>query len=1642
MSFLGDLATQLNGALNVGENTTHTLDTVVDGQNIAYGSLGDFASQFDQSAQRKYVEEGYLRVDPFETDPKQFEILMQQPNATIFVKKKMFSSVSENFRPDFMDQDEKLYYRAMKILFQNKCQQISALEILSKIQQISSTTGSVSDQLIPLIITLSDSLSGTGSNVDISSLNSVTDKLRRIYGFNTTNASTTWLTDTSDLFQSQFGQGTGVIEITNFTNLNTTTTVNGIKNPGSFNFSISDPYESMRITEWDIENAIAMAVNMWYSNSTFQFAQESAQQVINDQQSSLDNIRSARGASPISFNVNPNTLLGQRVTAILDRIGTELVFSYNGGFGGIGSSVSVSAEYLRGGAIAGEDGLDSSTSNFGLGPEANIRSLIPQSELSVFSALVTAIYNNIQLQANSQSSFQTSNQFTNYARRKLRFNFNGKLIIQPNDVVHIYMSSQSNWDSDILGGLQTMFSGLGFLQNVNNAVSNLTNAVSTLMNPSGNISFQVEKTAYVGADFPNYLWSILRTQFVTENEGSHVFAGLVDRAIDNWSNGKYTIEVNGRDNIAYFEKGKVNFKPGVDNFNGVIFDPLTPFQTSFDSVTPSNTSTFPPMLNENITILGTSQDQTSMLKFKSGPMAGQKVTSDNYIQENIVDSTTTQISATCYIPDGLVYKWKEGIGVFTQFGNSTDLYNSSRVGSPSLYQNPFAGQDIMNVISLLITGQPYNFATYWQATQNVDGFGGNPQTGQDAAYSYIASLRKGLSTNNVLWGNFIPFKNLVVDEQSFILAQNTQLRITQQNSDLNSKLQQLSSLTQRMTLFSAGTALLSQSPALASNPAAAQIQAQITNLTTDIQNTIKSVQINDASFSALSAQAGADPSYSSNPFSSTVNPAQPNTRQQLRREINYLTRRMSYNVRANEDKNYFIVDDSYDKDYDIIAYNQALASGIPLYNNEFTSVKQNIADAADLLNMEVFADSQGHVRARFPQYNRMPSSVFYRMIYLKQAYGIQIFPEFLTDLFGNQIDTLRKSIEVVEDMIRLDCAVLGYNDDQSAAGFIQSNGSTNNSAAPFSFLSDSTDTITDINQLLASTNVLQNSQLQTFTTTLQQQAQATNIGLTNSQRYTIILQNLQAQNQNADGFSIQNITQFNNNSYIDTLVTRIQTKSGQSINKLDYLTQDAATNTYGLNVPITQTVDVFKVTGDLQSKIQQHQQSVQLFYTTVKNAIEFNELNTNTNQIANQMLAPAVYGNSNVPEVFENMIEDETYDDYGLNAGQRYIIKRAQVRNISISENPPDYTMVQINGVLNPFAPNSNPTSLNAGFANNGNGLTTAVAVDYDTWRNYGFTNQSAVTIPFFSDPDVQCGPYASMILSRARKNILKGTVTISGNEFMQPGEVVYLEDRSMLFYVESVRHSLTFSSGFTTTLELTYGHSPGEYIPSVLDMIGKMIYNVKDNGTVNIQRQGSSANEYNLGVLLMDPNNSTAAVLPNSDDSDSVLPSNSYSSFNNDIINNILYAAANIINSNNAGTNNNVIADIELRLYSDNNTSASSDLQNFAAQAGSILAGAAQGPSQSNNSGPSAVPTIPANSISVVFVNIDDTTDRRSPSQKAMDSARNQVATNSVSSIIPPFSASSPPPSFSNTQLRAALFNYVVDCWITFSQTNTTGNY
>jgi hypothetical protein len=264
------------------------------------------------------------------------------------------------------------------------------------------------------------------------------------------------------------------------------------------------------------------------------------------------------------------------------------------------------------------------------------------------------------------------------------------------------------------------------------------------------------------------------------------------------------------------------------------------------------------------------------------------------------------------------------------------------------------------------------------------------------------------------------------------------------------------------------------------------------------------------------------------------------------------------------------------------------------------------------------------------------------------------------------------------------------------------------------------------------------------------------------------------------------------------------------------------------NLKIESQVDKVNIVRQLSTYIYDRQNSLRSLAGALKNLQEGLTINAPTSgsqKSGDAVLFPYQNRKTQIPSVLSHMIEYEEDDDLGPGSGKRFVVRGGQYNNLTISEEEPPYTMVTVNGLFGEGFTEP-PGSMNLG--NGGNAVSTAFAVDYDMWYMYGFKVSQAIQAPFFSDPDSQCAPYAVSNLVKNRKNIFQGSLSIKAyNEYYQPGDVIYLEDRDTLFYVQQVQHDFTEKS-LKSTLTLKYGHSPGEYIPNMLDIIGKVIYNSK----------------------------------------------------------------------------------------------------------------------------------------------------------------------------------------------------------------------
>lgn len=1627
--FLSNLGDVLNQQFSSGDNKNKSLDIATNGQTNRYGKLGQFANQFDQTADRSYNEEGAQRIDYNNYAPKQLGISMQDPNATVLVKKRMFASLAENWRPDMMDSHEKLFYKTTKILFQNKCNQISSYEKLCKIGQVSADIGRVDYHLLPIIFSLTDNISQTPSATlgaygadslqdsvtgALSKFTNIVDRVKEIYALSQDTPYTSWIAGIPDTFRASFSQGTGVIEFNNVTSITTTTTLDFAK--GSFSLSFNDPYKIMRITNLDIEQAISDATNRFYSNSFLQFGITSLDQTISLQKQQLNMNRQLRGANPINFIVSPDSYLGKRVRAIIDNIGFEINFDASAITNITGPKTgNIDSSALQGSDAVGDDGLSSD-------------------EVILFNNIVSALYSQISLAANTRRQAIADNQDQkknlNRIREKMRLNYSGKLVIQPMDNVHIYINSKKKIDNKILGGLQSSFSGLGFLQGLNNLTNDIKDTFAI------NETYSLEKSVFVGNDFPNWLWQIMRSQIISDKDGAHVFAGIVDEATSSYTDRIYTVSVKGSDNGGYFNYGLVNFKPSVEVFNGPLFDPMTPFKLEFDTVTGVDNNQLE-LLDENKELF-----ESSFVKDKNGLYSGITTTEINYLQQDADRIQNNSVRRVFYDPDGMVYRWKEGIASLTLFGDS---YQPSPPGTyaPALTADPFAGQDIMNVISLLISGQPYNFATFYKAALMVDGaFKKDSATNQDSSGSYFRGLTQQLKSRNAIYGNYVPFKTLTVDEASFSKILNNQLNATAYDGELQSLLKQRADFADKLSIFGITSA---QDISTKGNDNDKLIQQNLQQLDTLIQNKINSINttLNQAGNPPVSL-LGNDISFdydNSNLNSGTKTRLDDSARRDLRRRIGFLTRRLAWKVRGNEDINFFIVDDTYDKDYDIQAFATQFVNP-ETFKSEYMTVAQKLDGINNVISgFELFVNTQGHIEARPPKYNRVPSSVFYKMLRLKDDLGIQIFPQFLEDLSINQLGAAYQEIETLEDEIRLYCLSLGYSDDFDCEYFINNfdQGSLaginrlSSGIGGYRFVSDEqTGKITSTIAL----NILDQPDAMSaaINTNLSNIQSQTSLNLFNAVSRASFVQSVLPSN------TVNNTTQFQTASQIlsntsaqtrkDAIVSRLQGSTGMTFD----VSQLFAT---GSQAPSKVTSnDILQVANGISDRLSQRQSAIKAAVNSLKSLQEGVTLATGSggpgNQaLGNSLLHPALNRSRNIPKTFEHMIEDESYDDLGPGSGARYVIKNNDIIQYSITENKPAHTYVEVTGRFGGLLVDQQQNlSSDLNVFENGNQLNTVAAIDYDLWRMYGVHIPQSIDAPYLTNPDVQCAPYAVSILNQARKDILKSSLTIVGNEYQQPGEVIYLEDVDLLFYVQSVTHSFNFGSAFTTSLELSHGHNVGEYIPTFLDVIGKMLYkNNKTTSNLVHKRQGNVFNQEHVATIVGNTatsNSSTAFTAPNTT-----------TSIGTDIINTI-YGASNRIGLQRlldyGGTSLSIDgAVLEIRIYYNSadgdfsspntyTTMLQEEVMNYLIGASDLSDNAQpMGSLQTNTQKLQAYKS----QIDIIPVNSNDDGEFRYPSREAFYYARD---------IVNKSSQGSSDETASQLDIDTAIYNYIVDCWIVFN--------
>jgi hypothetical protein len=441
-------------------------------------------------------------------------------------------------------------------------------------------------------------------------------------------------------------------------------------------------------------------------------------------------------------------------------------------------------------------------------------------------------------------------------------------------------------------------------------------------------------------------------------------------------------------------------------------------------------------------------------------------------------------------------------------------------------------------------------------------------------------------------------------------------------------------------------------------------------------------------------------------------------------------------------------------------------------------------------------DMSGNIIFRPPQYNKLPLSVYAELFRKQGQQGVTILPEFVQNLFSDNITSIHESI-VRQNWQML--IALGKSGDDATINALNAY-VPNQTRGIVEFLGyDGSSTVVndgDTTSALIEFTAVDQAQID--------QSIPPSTKPTNNILTVDILNSIATQYEKRFGGTRITITQ---DDIVSSNSSGALTQRKSLFQQLQNLSsvRNAAVKSY-LSQLSNLGIDASSIAG----------QSQQATQAAVQQAVlaQQNQLMQEVLQIASMGSVGGLSKPSISPE-FANLVQDDTRNLIGRGSGRRFIIRDDSIISFRIEEGQPDFCNVTVSGALN-FGPGLTSPSLVDGK------LITASATDFDLWRQYGFKKRDSIQAPFLHDAATQCQPYAVFQLLRQRSKVMKGTITVIGNEYYQLGDVVYLGDRDMLFYVTGVQHSFTNGSDFTTSLNLEYGRPPGEYIPSPLDVIGK----------------------------------------------------------------------------------------------------------------------------------------------------------------------------------------------------------------------------
>tara|TARA_A100001011_G_scaffold393836_1_gene484739 strand:- start:2589 stop:7667 length:5079 start_codon:yes stop_codon:yes gene_type:complete len=1406
---------------------------------------GDYSIFIGQRPTESYLtESGYavfLEANKAKSiTPKTRTITSMSPEATILVKKKAFSTLGGYNDLRFMDKTEKMLLRATKALFAYKVAQIRAYESLTKFENhfdqykeihmgllaevldqtkymVSGAQGTLSDkeasELNRLRFTIYyewqqkigsgqgltiaeqeqyekdkarfDQLSKKANNTseisDYSSFGSafnsfstlingtledldyeayrddVLDIIKR-NAFSIDSRLTTWIIDPDSEDNYGVGPGTGVIEITTFSNFSTNCSI-GQGSINSASIQIEDPYRVMTVNDDDIEIAIEEALNGTVG-------------LFND-----------------LFNGDFNT-------PILD------------------TSSMISAALQQGGLGGMDDSLD-----------------------------------------------------IDRVRDRLRTFYLGKPFINPADGVHFYIRGNKTKqdDSDSFGSVWS--SRTGEDSSFDDSYLAVDNAV-----------LEAERRLYTSGkiDFESY--KKIRTYSDNSFGMIHVFGGYVTDTSESYGNGKWTLSISCSDNMGWLDWSKYAENPALQDAKGILEDPLTPYKLKVDESGRVMSEEGPELLNENKTLL-----QSGLLSYGSGLLAGKTATEGNLIQGQFSGSGSLYGAGILQHPNGFVYRWKDGIITATTEVTVIDERSTSVTNTRTFNQGyalsatdtPLSNLDVANILSLLVVGEPYNVQSYMEQTleamtrNETSGTSLNPS---DPLTAIIETTRR----QNTFYGNFKPYRRITMSNDVANKISMDSIMRSQVNSSIATLQARRAELrAQRARILTVDESEISPNPeSVASSILANSLDVEIDSIGKGIEEQL--ALINEQG--VISSPEGLYISFNLDGSPKLVNLSEDmNEDPSFTKAVSLVgAQRRIEDVRLNRDKNLFIISDQYDASTDIRPFLLKLRnSSWNLFDASYASVLERCKAACSYINFEFFCNSQGHIEFRPPQWNKTPLSVLEGLFKLNKER--KVIPDFLTNVFNTRTDSLRLEIHSLNINIVIISLLLNkYPDKTLIPGITGAVRPVNSGKKALEFfgvrLNDGVVTLggptSGISQALfgegekanftvggereqgsgsgISLNVSWSDDgdvlygdTETVLGDFDPVFQETTLGGAGIGVYDGVLRavNLGTQPVNNDEIvSASSLTALRNTfrknygldpaaglgvgeqGFQDSDFVKNLESDLQKLNKVNLLFQKLATTISKRDSLVT----VLKRNQEKLQEIEQIESIISGEFTDASSSgnepdfeVEVFGINLNDTLDKVQNLKSLLNGDidSESSSSLDYLIENDQRNYLGPGSGRRFIVNDDEIISVTFTESPPDFTRVDVFG----SAPLGLEDSLNKGM----DGMYFwAGATDFDLWRQYGY-KPGTLRLPFSNDAELQSRPYSILQLQLERTKINKASLTVPGNEFYQPGDVVFLPEKGLLYYIDNVQHQFSYGSSFQTTMSLTYGHPPGQYLPSPLDVIG-----------------------------------------------------------------------------------------------------------------------------------------------------------------------------------------------------------------------------